>query len=105
MARMRGAALTRYAEVANEVGLDPRAMLRRLGIDSRVLAEPERRVPAESVLDLLELSAEVSGCETFGLRMALGRRLPDYGPISLVLAHQKTLREALRVLVRYQRML
>ena len=105
MGRIRGAALTGYAAVAEEVGLDPRAMLRRLGIDSRALDQPELRLPADNVLELFELSAELSGCETFGLRMAHGRRLPDYGPISLVMAHQKTARDALQVLVRYQRML
>src|SRR4051812_13348460 len=102
---MRGAALAKFAEVANDLGLDSRAMLRRTGIDARILIDPELRAPADKVLELLEVSAKASGCETFGLRMALGRQLPDYGPISLLLAHQPTTRAALNVLIRYQRML
>lgn len=102
---MRGAALTNYVRVAAQVGVDPRAMLRRAGLDARLLADPEFKVPAGQVVELLELSAEVSGCETFGLRMAIGRRMSDYGPISLVMAHQPTLRGALQVMTRYQRML
>ena len=102
---MRGAAISRYAEAAAQVGLDPRALLRRLGIDSRLLDEPEMRVPGDKVIDLLQLSAEASGCETFGLRMANLRRLSDYGPIALLLAHQPTMRDTLATLVRYQRML
>jgi AraC-like DNA-binding protein len=102
---MLGAAISGYAEAAAEVGLDPRAMLRRVGIDQRVLAEPELRVPALKIFELLELSAQVSGCESFGLGMAERRRLSDYGPIALLLAHQPTVREAIMTLIRHQRML
>jgi len=102
---MRGAAIAGYAEAAAAVGLDPRGMLRRFDIDARVLYEPELRVPAQKIFELLELSAQVSGCETFGLRMAEVRRLSDYGPIALLLAHQPTMRDTLMTLIRYQRML
>jgi AraC-like DNA-binding protein len=102
---MRGAALARYAEVASELGLDPRAMLRQVGIDRRILTEADFRYPAEKGFELLERSAQASGCETFGLLMAERRRLSDYGPVSLLLAHQPSLRDALTALMRYQRML
>jgi AraC-like DNA-binding protein len=102
---MRGASLTNYARVAAQVGLNPRAVLRQVGLDARILADPEFTAPAGQIVELLEVSAEVSGCETFGLRMAIGRRLTDFGPISLVMAHQPTLRGALEVMTRYQRML
>jgi AraC-like DNA-binding protein len=102
---MRGASLTNYARVAAEVGLDPRAMVRRVGLDARILTDPEFKAPAGQVVELLEASAEVSGCDTFGLQMSIGRRFSDYGPISLVMAHQPTLRGALETMVRYQRML
>jgi AraC-like DNA-binding protein len=102
---MRGAAISRYAEAAAQVGLDARAMLRRVDIDSRVLNEPELRIPAPKIFALLDASALASGCETFGLRLAVLRRLADYGPIALLLAHQPTMRDTLMTLVRYQRML
>ncbi len=103
--KMRGAAISRYAEAAAQVGLDPRAMLRRLDIDSRILDEPELRVPAPKVFELLEQSARDSRCDTFGLRMARLRRASDFGPIALLLAHQPTMRDTLMTLVRFQRML
>src|SRR5687768_11042024 len=103
--RMRGAALSHYADTAAELGLDARAMLRRLGIDSRILTEGELRFPADKAIELLETSAQATGCETFGLRMTEHRRLPQYGPISLLLAHQPTMRDALLTLARYQRMM
>jgi AraC-like DNA-binding protein len=102
---MRGASLTNYTRVAAELGLDARAMARRVGVDPRILTEPEFRAPAGQVIELLEQSAEASGCETFGLRMAIGRKLSDYGPVSLVMAHQPTARRALEIMIRYQRML
>ena len=102
---MRAAALVQYGEVATELGLDPRAMLRKVELDARILTNRDFRFPADKTFRLLEISAQASNCETFGLRMAEGRRVSDYGPISLLLVHQPTLRTALRVLVRFQRML
>jgi AraC-like DNA-binding protein len=103
--RMRGAALSHYAETAAELGLDARAMLRSLEVDSRILTDSERRFPAEKLTELLEASAKATDCDTFGLRMAEHRRLAQYGPISLLLRHQPSMRDALMAMVRYQRML
>jgi AraC-like DNA-binding protein len=102
---MRGASLTNYGRVAAELGLDARALARRVGLDPRILTEPEFRAPAGQIIELLEQSAEISRCETFGLRMAVDRTLSGYGPVSLVMAHQTTARAALEVMIRYQRML
>jgi AraC-like DNA-binding protein len=102
---MRGASLSRYDEAAIQVGVDARAMLRKLGIDSRILVDPDLRLPADSVVALLDESAAASGCETFGLRLAALRRLSDYGPVSLLLAHQASMRTAIETLIRYRNML
>jgi len=101
----RGVALAGYAEVAAEFGLDARAMLRKFGIDPRILTERETRVPVEKVMDLLEQSAEATGCASFGLRMAATRKLADLGPISLLFAHQPTMRDALLTRFRFQQMM
>ena len=99
---VRAAALSNYLSVARQVGLDALPALRRFDIDPRVLTEPEHRIPASSVAELLEYSAEASGCPTFGLRMAESRRLSDFGAISLVLTHERSLRDVLATLVRYR---
>jgi AraC-like DNA-binding protein len=101
-ASVRAAALSNYVTVARQVGLDPLAALRRFGLDPRVLNEPDLRVPAAAVAELLEYSAEASGCETFGLRMAESRRLSDFGAISLLLTHERTLRDVLAAMARYR---
>jgi AraC-like DNA-binding protein len=101
----RGASLSNYAEVAAQVGLDANAMLRRLGIDRRVLAEPDLMVPAARVVELLEVSAAESGCLTFGLQMAESRQLADFGALSLLITHQATLRDALLTAIQYRQLL
>src|SRR5262245_24495822 len=102
---VRAAALSNYAEVARQVGLDPVRMLRRLKLDPAVLSKPDTRVPVAAVVTLLANSAEQSGCVTFGLRMAEARRLSDFGALGLLMKHQRTLREILAMIGRYRRLL
>jgi len=97
----RSASLATYSEVAREAGLDPQAMLREFDLPARCLADPELRVPVDSVRRLLEASAERSGIEGFGLRMAQARRLSDMGPLGLLMREQPTLRLALEVCATY----
>ena len=102
---VRGGTLSNYAEVAAQVGLDANATLRRAGVDRRALTNPDARVSAAAVVQLLEASAAESGCATFGLRMAESRQLADLGAISLLITHQATMRDALTTLVEYRQLL
>ena len=80
-------------------------MLRASGIDRRALTDPDIRITATSVVELLETSAAESGCATLGLRMAESRQLADLGAISLLITHQATMRDALTTLVQYRQLL
>lgn len=102
---VRSASLTNYAEIARQVGLDPAQMLREFGLPSRCLQEPELKVSADAVRQLLEASAERSGIEGFGLLMAEARRLSDLGPLGLLIREQPTLRLAVEAFVRHGRRL
>jgi AraC-like DNA-binding protein len=102
---IRAAALSNFSEVAQQMGLAPRALLREVGLDPGVLNVPEMRVPASAITGVLEIAAARSGCDTFGLRMAESRRLADFGVVSLLIAHQQTLREALDAIIRYRHLL
>jgi AraC-like DNA-binding protein len=88
---VRGATLSNYAEVAGQVGLDAAGMLKRFGIDRRVLVDQDARIVAEGVVDLLEISAE-------------SRRLSDFGAVSLLITHQATMRDALMSVVAYRQL-
>lgn len=101
---VRGATLANLAEVAAGVGLDPRKVLREAGVDRRVLSDPDARIPARAVADLLERAAAESGCLTIGLRMAESRRLSNLGALSLLISHQPTMRDALLTVVQYRQL-
>ncbi|HWK41663.1 MAG TPA: AraC family transcriptional regulator [Croceibacterium sp.] len=100
--RVRAIILTAYIEVAEAVGLDGQRMLRDAGFSPESLADPENRVPAESFVKLLERSAEMSGCDSFGLLMAERRDFARLGPLSLLLERLPNLREVVRACIIYR---
>lgn len=102
MELVRAAALTGYFSVAEDLRLDTVPLLRSSGLTRAMLENPEQMLPARPVIRLLEESAEAAGCLTFGLRMAERRGLADLGMVSLLIAHQSTLRDALSVLTQFR---
>jgi AraC-like DNA-binding protein len=99
---VRAATLSGYFEIARELRVDSIALLRTAGLSRALLLNPEQMIPAEAVVDLLEATAEAANCPTVALRMAERRNLADLGRISLLIAHQGTLREAIDVLSHYR---
>lgn len=99
---VRAAALGGFLEVAQECGVNPVTLLRRVGLDRTMLLDRDVALPAVAVADLLELAAAETGCDTFALRMAEHRTLSDLGKISVLIAHQPTLREAFKVLTTFR---
>ncbi|MCX4726697.1 AraC family transcriptional regulator [Streptomyces sp. NBC_00963] len=101
---VRYASLSSYAELCRSLNIDPRALMRSMGLDISGLAVQDRWAPGAAVVRLLERSAEVSGREDFGLRLAERRRFSNLGPIGLVAREEPTARSALELLIRYERM-
>ncbi len=102
---VRGAVLANFAEVAQLAGLAPLSMLREAGIDPAALTDPDMPIAASAVLMLFENAARASGWQNFGLRMAESRSLADFGAVSLLIAHQSSLREGLETTIRYLHMI
>ena len=102
MELVRAAALTGYFAVAEEFQLGTCRCFEGTGLSRSMLDNPEQMLPARSVIRLLEESAAASGCLTFGLRMAERRGLADLGMVSLLIAHQSTLGDALSVLTQFR---
>ena len=98
---IRASALASYGEVARSLGLNPATLIRRAGLDPQALTNPDMRLNARAFGELLEMSAAEAGCATFGLRMAEHRKASDFGPISLLMRHQPTVRDVLATAVRY----
>ncbi|MFV0644801.1 MAG: AraC family transcriptional regulator [Sphingomonadaceae bacterium] len=99
---IRAATITGYFETMAGLGVDPRPLLKEQGIRADVISEPGQFIPAFAAMNLLERSAEVTGCLTLGLRMAEVRTLASLGATSLLIAHQPTLRKALCALTEYR---
>jgi len=102
---VRVAALTGYFQTMVVLGADPLPLLREVGLSRTLLSKPEQMISAQAAMRLLERSAEVTGCRTFGLRMAPTRGLADLGATSLLIEHEPTLREALSALIRYRHLI
>jgi len=102
---IRSASLTNYADVARRVGLDPGQMLRECGLPQRCLVDADIKIPIDAARRLLEISAERSGVEAFGLLTSEARRLSNLGPLGLLVREQPTLRLAVEAFVQYGRRL
>ncbi len=91
--------LTGYPELARAVGLDPLRMLDAAGIPRAALTDPDLRVPATALRDLLELSSR--GAEDFGLRLVEMRTPSVMGPVTLIAREQPDVRSVLKALGRH----
>jgi AraC-like DNA-binding protein len=98
----RYASLNGYIQLSKSLGMDPVRLMRANGLDPSLLAFQDTRIPAASVVQLLEDSAAQSGCDDFGVRLAELRQLSNLGPLSLVLREEPDVRSALELLIRYE---
>ncbi|MCW0200073.1 AraC family transcriptional regulator [Sphingopyxis sp.] len=99
---VRAAVLTGYFPTMESLGADPLPLLREVGLSEKLLSNPEQTISRRAVTQLMERGVEVTGCITFGLRMAESRGLANLGATSLLIAHAATLRDALAALTRYR---
>src|SRR4051812_14854037 len=99
--QVRAVTLTNYIPIARSVGLDPYSVLAEVGIDPRRLAKPEARLPPAAVSRLLEDSACRSGTEAFGLLLSEARSFASLGPLSLLLRHERRLRDVIARSIEY----
>lgn len=99
------AVLKNYLDVMQKLNINPYPLLFSVGLRQDQLSDNKQRIPVDKAITLLELSAEISKCESFGLHMAEQREVSDFGEISLLLSYQQTLRDAIQTIVRYRNLL
>jgi len=104
---IRSALLVKFSEVSRTVGIDPERLIQHVGADRSCMISPDLHVPEPWLAKVLETSEQVSGgaSASIGLLMAETWRMSDFGPISLLLQHQPTLRHALGHLESYRHLL
>ena len=100
-ALIRSAVLTSFPDLAASCGLDARALLADAGLPQRCLDDPDLKVPARAVAQLLELAARRGKEPAFGLRLAESRRLSNLGPLGLLVRDEPTLRDALEAVMHH----
>jgi AraC-like DNA-binding protein len=103
--QVRAAALSHYETVARKLGVNVQPLLRKVGLTRQMLVSPTQLIPVNSAVGLLELTAKESGCDTVGLMMAEARVLSDFGPVSLLLMQQQSMRSALNTIMQYRHLL
>ncbi|HJV03017.1 MAG TPA: AraC family transcriptional regulator [Burkholderiaceae bacterium] len=101
MSFMRAAVLANFPDVARQLGMDPQVALRKVGLSLEDLATPDRPVPGDDVVRLLEDFAMAAGCDNLGLRLSQPRSMSGFGVVGLLLAQQPSLRAALQMVLRY----
>ncbi len=86
-----------FPELVRELGGDPDALLRAVGIEPTVLESQEPRVGFRAMIDLLELAAGRLDCPDFGMRLAARQGGGSvFGPLGKVMRNAATLGEAVR---------
>lgn len=107
--RYRMAILASYANAALFVGVDPYEILRAARIDPRLLAHPERGLPADeqwvpaaSVVQVLEQTAERSGRDDFAILLAECQSLVTIGPVDLLIEHERSVREIINATMEFR---
>ncbi|VTU38303.1 Virulence-regulating protein VirS [Variovorax sp. PBL-E5] len=98
---VRSATLNGYVELVESLGRDPHVFMRTVGLDAKLLEDPETLIPRDAARELLEITARATQTEDLALRLAAKRKLSALGPISLVLREEPTPRDALDTLCRY----
>jgi AraC-like DNA-binding protein len=102
---VRSAVLAHYLDVTTRLGFNPQSLLSKVGLNRSVLGTPDQQIPLSAAVDLLELTAQATQCETFGLLMAEMRQFSDLGPVSLLMTHQRTVRDAVNTTIQYRHLL
>lgn len=100
-ASVRAAALTGFRALCRSYGLDAAPILRAACLPGMAEDEPDRRLPAAAVNLALELAAQRSGAEDFGLRLAELRGFSNLGPVTVLARDEPDMRAALTVFISY----
>jgi AraC-like DNA-binding protein len=81
-----------------ELGVDPNAVLRSVGIEPAMFSDPDNDLPFATLDRLVEACVKATACESFGHRVGARMQPTAVGLTGLVSMHAPTVRDALQVL-------
>lgn len=85
------------------LGLDVPALVARVGLSMDALRDPDTRLRPEQGIELVRLAIDASGDENLGLHLAQLYEPGVFGVIDHLAHSARTLREAIELLCRYER--
>jgi len=91
---IRSTLLAGYSELTRALGGNPQRLLRAAGINPRVETNYDSYISFAALCDLLEMTADATGCETFGLRLSEAQGIASLGPLGFAMQNCATFREA-----------
>lgn len=98
---VRAAGLHGYETLAKSLGVNTGSELRRVGLSSASLADPDTLIPYAALINLLEHTAAVSRCPEFGLRLSQAQDINILGQLAVLIRHASTPGQALDLASRY----
>ncbi len=98
-----GVGARRAEKALRDRRVDPAPLLAQAGLEEADLGDRDARVPAPAEAKFIESAAEACGDPTFGLDLATRGSSDETGLVSFVLSTTPSLRETVRLLPRYAR--
>ena len=98
---VRNGVLMGADELAAELGGDPAALRREVGLDGSPLHDPDFPIPAPAVVQFLEHAASVCACEAFGLLLSQKQDFSIFGPLWPFFRSASSVNEMLRDLAEF----
>lgn len=99
-ANIRGTLVLDLVDFLKVLQADTEQVFRASGVSQALIDHPDARVPVEAPMALLETAAKTLDMQDFGLQFAAFRKMPDLGPVALVLREKETLGEVLETMAR-----
>lgn len=101
---IRAAVLIGYPALAESLGIDPAAALRRAGIAREALTDSDRKIPVLQLNRLLMATATAARTEAVGLRLARDISIERLGLLRLLLQHATTAGETFAIVGRFSQL-
>lgn len=92
---VRAGALVGFNSLLRRLRTEPAEVFERLGLAQDYLDRPDKLIPLTTKVQLLELAADLSGCEYFGLYLAGQQNISMLGVVGAFAQQSSTLHEAL----------
>ncbi len=98
---IRAAFLLPCFEVIEELGVDPKALMKVVDLPSDIFDSPESIVPLSTSIDLVELAAKQSKCSHLGLLLGAKVSIQSLGLLGLLLRSASTFKAGINDIIKH----